>query len=741
MFGRKKKNRPDFIETVISKSTVLSIADSTQGLDFLVSFFSAVRPSSQRGKEDAASNLEFVTGQLHQQPILLTNLQHALLSQLIRTDLSPALTESGIPLARGFWQEFFGRLRHKLLPPLQSENDFLYVVNRVFFRNNDYKWVEAIPRETWTRFFESVGLAFHVDDKRILHQLLQSLKSLSFQVAQLGLEKDVWNYITQEQRQQNPFVDQNYLIHKLEEELLYTGTLVSSGTAASKVAIPASVTEPSELPSSTDLSSSPSPITPSSEVRQSPGLTSSAAPPSGPQTAIAPTAAASPTLRDVSSRIEELFTACGACIDYIREHSSDRGASLHQTYMLILLANKIERMGILIDLLDNDQQLNTGKFTDFFRMLVRNENRKNSLREFMSQSLGYLAYQIAEHKGSKGGKYITSTPAEFRSMLTSAMGGGAWVCLVVFIKSMLTKLEMPLFWHGFAYSVNYSVGFILIEETHTTLATKQPAFTASAVAGSLDTRKTTQKPNLYNLAVTVAKVSRSQIASFAGNLIVVFPGMWGIAWGYEKLFHTKILAGAAAAKMLSDQHPWHSLSLLYACNTGFFLFLSGIIAGYVQNKIRFGRIPERLQTHPILRLSMSKARLRRLGNYVEKHAGSLIGNICLGFFLGMAGFIGEIFGIRFDIRHITISAGNTAIAAYGLGLHNIDRWYLVQVLLGVLGIGFLNFLVSFSLAFFVAVRSRGIKLRDYPEFLGILWRYFRNSPLDFIRPRRRELSE
>ena len=42
--------------------------------------------------------------------------------------------------------------------------------------------------------------------------------------------------------------------------------------------------------------------------------------------------------------------------------------------------------------------------------------------------------------------------------------------------------------------------------------------------------------------------------------------------------------------MLQDQHPWHSLSLLYACNAGFFLFLSGIIAGYVQNKIHFGHI-------------------------------------------------------------------------------------------------------------------------------------------------------
>jgi site-specific recombinase len=237
--------------------------------------------------------------------------------------------------------------------------------------------------------------------------------------------------------------------------------------------------------------------------------------------------------------------------------------------------------------------------------------------------------------------------------------------------------------------------------------------------------------------VTVAKVSRSQIASFAGNLLLVFPGTWLLAWLYDKIAGAKLVSGEAAVKMLRDQHPWQSLSLLYACNAGFFLFLSGIIAGYVQNKIQYGHISERLQTHPILRLSIPAERLRRLADYVEKHAGSLVGNIALGFFLGMSGFIGEIFGIHFDVRHITISSGNTALAVYGLGFGNVGLSYLATVIGGVLGIGFFNFLVSFSLAFLVAAKSRGVRLREYPEFMGILWRYFRTNPLDFIRPRRR----
>jgi site-specific recombinase len=643
MFGRKKKSKPDFIETASGRGTVLSISDSAGGLDFLVAFFSVVRPT--RGKRNATTNLAVVTKALQERPILLNNLQHAILSQLVRADLSSALMESGIPLARGFWQELFGRLRHKLLPPLQPENDFLFVLNRVFFRNHDYVWVEDIPRADWIAFFETLGLSLHIDDKRILRQLLLSLNTLSFQVAQLGLEKEVLRYIPVQYQEENPFVQQNYLIHELEERLSAGGDARSS-------------------------------------------------------------------LIEIAERIGQTVAWCHECIDHVRENHSQQGASLHQTYILLLLANRLERISILVDLLDRDHRFDTGMFVELFRMLIRNENRKNSILEFMSQSLGYLAYQIAEHKGAKGSKYITSTWAEYRAMLRSAMGGGAWVCLVVLIKNLLIKIPMAIFWHGFAYSINYSLGFILIEETHTTLATKQPAFTASAVASSLDTRK----------------------------LIIVFPGVWLLAWGYEKIFGHKLVSGAPALKMLMDQHPWQSLSLLYACNTGVFLFLSGIIAGYVQNKIRYGHIGRRLQTHPILRLSIPAERLRRLSTYVENHAGSLIGNICLGFFLGMAGFIGEIFGIRFDIRHITISAGNTSLAVYGLGFRNLNPWYLATVFGGVLGIGFLNFLVSFSLAFIVAARSRGVRLREYPEFLGILWRYFKSNPLDFIRPRRRPVE-
>ena len=194
-----------------------------------------------------------------------------------------------------------------------------------------------------------------------------------------------------------------------------------------------------------------------------------------------------------------------------------------------------------------------------------------------------------------------------------------------------------------------------------------------------------------------------------------------------------IAEGDAAKALLQAQHPFKSLALLFACFTGFFLFLSGLIAGWVENYVVYAQLPQRIEQHPALRHTLGKRQLNWLIHTFENNLGSIAGSVSLGFFLGMASFIGKTFGVPFDIRHITISAGNTAIGFFGMD-QPVDWGYMSVILLGVAMIGFLNFFVSFGFAFFVAVKSRGIRLKEYPEFMGILWRYFRKNPLDFIRP-------
>ncbi len=661
MFKRKKK-RTDFLNKVIQNPDSYPINSTEESLDFLVQLFKELRPSAHPGFTSAETNIERVTVLLSQNPPVKSKIQRALLVQFFDTNLTATFTESGIPLAGGLPQEFADRIKHKLLPPLQSANDFLYVIDRVFYKKDDYIWVEEIPQEKWITFVEELESSVATNDRRMLQHLNEALLILSVQIAQLGLEKDVLQFCSDKiTTENNPFILQNHLVQSLYKET-------------------------------------------NSENIQ------------------AVLAQLYPVLLDGEKEIEN-----------IRERQQERGTSLRQTYALLILSAKLQRLLVVVDIMDNNKEFNTDRFVGLFKILVRNENRRNSIRELFSQGMGYVAYQIAEHKGSKGSKYITSSAKEYAKMLTSAMWGGFIIVFVALFKNLLGKLVLPPFWSGFLYSTNYSLGFIAIEQTGSTLATKQPAFTASAVAASLDQKKS-GRPDLNNLAVTVSQIFRSQTASFFGNLIIVFPGTYLIAWAYHLLVGAKVAGGAAALNMLEEQHPWHSLSLLYACNTGVFLFLSGIIAGYVQNKLQFRRIDERLVQHPLLRLSLPEKTRQKVAKYIKKNAGAIIGSIALGFFLGMSGMIGKVFGIPFDIRHITISAGNTGIAVYGIGLQNIDWVYLTIVFFGVLGVGFCNFLVSFSLAFFVAVKSRGIHLREYPEFMGILWRYFKKKPLNFVRP-------
>ena len=134
-----------------------------------------------------------------------------------------------------------------------------------------------------------------------------------------------------------------------------------------------------------------------------------------------------------------------------------------------------------------------------------------------------------------------------------------------------------------------------------------------------------------------------------------------------------------------------------------------------------------------IKQAIASKKLEKVTRYVENNMGALVGNTALGFFLGMAGFFGKIFGIPFDIRHITIASGNSAMAYYTTG-NTPGHAFLLTVFAGILLIGLFNFLVSFALAFFVAVRSRGVRLRDYPQLAAVVTKFFIKFPVDFVFP-------
>jgi site-specific recombinase len=141
-----------------------------------------------------------------------------------------------------------------------------------------------------------------------------------------------------------------------------------------------------------------------------------------------------------------------------------------------------------------------------------------------------------------------------------------------------------------------------------------------------------------------------------------------------------------------------------------FLSLSGIVIGYFDNKVVYSEIAQRIIKHPKLVLKYTLEKRQKIAAFVEKNLGGIVGNIFLGFCLGMAGNIGKFIGLPFDIRHVTISSGNFAIAIGGEQSFKLDL--IITVFLGVIYIGLINIASSFLISFIVACRSRSLSWKQ-----------------------------
>lgn len=435
-----------------------------------------------------------------------------------------------------------------------------------------------------------------------------------------------------------------------------------------------------------------------------------------------------------SDKTRALIGQCESIVEDIKKGTLKFGTSLRQTYLLQRTEQQLHRIRILVRFLTPGDipEITMDNSVKLFKEVVERICKRNSIKDLYRNTTILLAYQIAEHKSHSGEHYITTTRREYTSFFYSAAGGGVIIAFAAMIKALIHTVHIIPFWQSFLFGLNYALAFVLIFITGASLATKQPAMTASALASSLDSRK--GSVSLEGLAITFAKVWRSQFASFMGNLIIVFPLAYLLSFGWHEftgnsLLHTR----KEGLEALRDQNPLTSLAWLYACITGVALFMSGIISGYFDNKTIYSNFSARIKEHKGLKKIFSREKLNRFADYLQANLGGIIGNIALGFMLGYAALVGQFFGIPFDIRHITIST-----AYYGFGLetlkYNVSRWDIVWTTVGVIGIGFFNFLISFALAFYVALRSRGVRFVRLPKVAALVTKYFFKYPLDFIFP-------
>lgn len=405
--------------------------------------------------------------------------------------------------------------------------------------------------------------------------------------------------------------------------------------------------------------------------------------------------------------IVEKLNRCDAILEQMEANEKVNGTSLHLIFLSKLAAQQLKRIRLLVTLLAAFNKVNRSEAqARLAATLVPSITSSNRLTKFLNANTQLLAHRVVNHTSEKGEHYVGFNRNENKKLFLSAMGGGLLVVLLVFIKHLIHNLHLSLFFEGLLFGLNYAAGFVTMHLLHFTLATKQPAMTASYIASALDPSnpKSTHAKKAFRFVIT------SQFVSLIGNLIVVLPLCYFIGWSVFHFAESAVFSNEEAEAALYSNHPFLSLSLIYATFTAIFLSASGIITGLVDNKIQFSEIPYRIIHHPFLKKRFTSQKLEKIAAFVEKNGGAISGNIFLGLALGMSGNIGKFLGLPFDIRHITISAGNFGFAT-GSGW-SFSTELITTVFFGVIFIGLINVIASFLISFGLACKSRNISFRS-----------------------------
>ena len=430
------------------------------------------------------------------------------------------------------------------------------------------------------------------------------------------------------------------------------------------------------------------------------------------------------------------------CLDFVDKafkNASKFGISSKINQSLLKIRQQLRRIQDIIPILvvDNEEDVLTNSKNLVSNTLKYNSHR-NNVRELIDDSTRLISHLITSHTAETGTHYIATSSKEYLKMFWKASGGGIIVGFLCIFKMMMSYSHGSEFSHAVLYSLNYAFGFIIIYLLGFTLATKQPAMTAATMAKVLSDESSSDK-NYKEFANLVAKLSRTQFIAFVGNVLWSFPVALAIIYGMD-WFLDKNFAVAKADKLLKDLNPIESKAILHACIAGFFLFISGIISGNISNSSIFNQVPERISQSPFLNQVIGAKNSKKLSDFYTKHWAGIISNFWFGIFLGVIAPLGVFLGLDLDIRHITFSAGNFALALYGKGF-DIDTYTFVISLVTIFLIGAFNFIVSFGLSMLLAFRSRKVNFGELTIIYKSILKYFIKNPLRFFIPLKSELDE
>lgn len=418
--------------------------------------------------------------------------------------------------------------------------------------------------------------------------------------------------------------------------------------------------------------------------------------------------------------VQGLTAKCHEAIQHVYDDMEIEGTSVGLVYRLEVMAASLARIRDLLNLFDELEEPNPKNYHLLALDLIESTSEGRLILGHVHQRLHLISRKIAERNGNSGDHYIARNSAERRVLFASALKGGGIVLLMTLAKTGLLALGLPPLLQAFFVWWVYSGGFLIMQFTHSTLATKLPSFTASRLARLMNEIRHTS--DLENFAAEVRTVLKSQSLAFFGNILALVPLAMILDLALYAASGRHLFSANYAQHTLDELHPLLSLAVPLGALTGVLLWISSLAGGWYENWVVYRKMPLAISHQRRLRQIFGKETTEKMGLWLRDNASGIGANVALGFMFGFIPFIGLIIGVPLDSKHVTISSTSATFSLLSR-MDEVGLWKIgLMTMSGLALIGLMNLLVSFALALVVAARASALNPRRFRVLLFLIGR-------------------
>jgi site-specific recombinase len=322
----------------------LSVDECVDSLIKLVSIF---RPAKATTTVSISPLLEVIQKDSTAKEVLQNMIQQL----LYKRRFAVILTDNGILKDTRFFSEIRDRIIAKFLPEQPEKDTLEYLLNQLFYKDNDYIWVELIPHSELFDLAHILGISSiykSIDDNTPMAELINTISLIMQRSSGRALESEVLKMVPK-------YVDRESPFEAFEKEFdLIVKEIRKDKTHAIQ----------------------------SSDIGY--------------------------------KQLHILLKQCYEFIETAFESSKNIGISIRVNQNLLRIRQQLDRISVLLPLLavDNDEDRRNNSL-QLAQVLIRYNCNKNNIRQLFEESTSTIAFEITKHTAETGEHYITNDKREY----------------------------------------------------------------------------------------------------------------------------------------------------------------------------------------------------------------------------------------------------------------------------------------------------------------------------------------